>query len=725
MASPTVRRSPQQPHATAFPWRVRRFPLLPRRCGAWLIEVSLIVASAAVPFSLGNYVKSQAISNLVPLNPLITATQTAIAQPLAIPISESDRSVPPLTNLLWSGAIIAPVVVVGLNLYLLGKTGQTQAKRWLGVRVVTGMGTPPGLGRALVREGVGRWGLPLGIAYTIWRYSGAFPDLGILAGLAGCLVLGESFSARFLNRRRAWHDRLAGTTVVDAAQPMPAYTERVQVLWRGQGSYESTNRWIDEDDAIAAIVLAPEPHRQRPSLWAWMRQNPGLTLLVVSLSSIALVLGTFAGTQVYVQSQANRREFKQQDNEVFLALVSKLAPSIPNAPDERRSAILALGTVNDSRATPLLVDLLGQEDAPNLIDALQQALVSRGPDALPYLQRLNQSLQNDLVSLRYGNNEREYRLIALRRRATQRAIAKLLTIYSGNIHNADLSRVDLGQVDTGSAQFTLVLSQIDLSGVKLQGSSLVGANLQNSRFYGPGADERWDTFDDWTTDLSHADLKDANLTNTLLSNSNLEQSSLIRAILNKADLSKANLLRANLSSASLIAANLNNAVLERASLIGADLGNADLSHANLQAARLGQASATTAKFTLANLAQTEWQGADLSGADFHNANLKNADLRATKLVGATLRGAQLQNASLRNADLSQADLRGANVEGADFQGAIFKTPNPADANQFIQPAFQPNEAGLLKGTNFTNAKNLKAQQIEYICAQGGQHPQCR
>ena len=725
MASPTMRRGTNQSHQALSRWRIHRVPLLPRRCGAWILEVSLLVASACVPYSLGNYVKSHTVSEPVPLNPLVTTVGKAIAKPLAIPVSEADRLVPPLTNLLWSAAVVAPVVVVGLNLYQLGKTGKTPAKSWLGVKVVTNAGAPPGLIRACIREGLGRWGVPLGIAYTIWRYSGAFPDLGILVGLASFLVIGESLSARFHYRRRGWHDRLAGTTVIDAAQPIPVYSERVQVLRRDRsGRYESSATWSDEDEAIAAIVLAPEPSWRRQGLWAWMRQHPGMTLLIVSLSSMALVLGTFVGTQVYVQSQANRREFKQQDNEVFLALVSKLAPTSADAPDERQSAILALGTVDDSRAIPLLVDLLGQEDTPHLIDAIQQALVSRGPAALPYLRRLNQSLQTDLESLRYGNDEREYRLIALRRRATQRAIAKVLTIYSGQIHNIDLSRINLEQTNTGPAQFTLVLNQVDLSGMQFKGTSLVGANLQGSRFYGSGKDERWGTFDDWVTDLSGADLKDANLTGTMLNNTNLEGASLIRAILNKADLSKANLLRANLSSATLVAANLQQAVLENASLTGADLGNADLSSANLQAARLSQASATAAKFQLANLIQSEWQGADLSGADLQHANLTEADLSATKLVGSDLRGTQLQNASLRNADLSQADLRGANVEGADFQGATFAVL-PTDANQFIQPALLPSDAGLLKGTNFANAKNLNTKQIGYICSQGGRHPQCR
>lgn len=726
MASPTVRRSTNRSQSTLPNWRFKRLPLMPRRCGAWIVEVSLIVASAWVPFSLGEYAKLHSSSEPVPLNPFVAKAETAIAQTLAIPVGDSDRTVPPLTNLLWSGAVVAPFVVAGLNLYSLAKTGKTQPKRWFAVKVVTATGAPPGLLRAVVREGVGRWGLPLGIAYTIWRYSGAFPDLSILLGLASFLVISENFSARFNPRRRAWHDRLSGTTVIDAAQPTPFYSDRVQVLRRdGQGWSEHSSNWSEEDAAIAAIVLTPEKRWRGHSLWLWMRQHPGMTLLIVSLSSIALVLGTFVGTQVYVQSQANRREFKQQDNQVFLALVSKLTPTAADAPDQRRGAILALGTVNDSRAVPLLVDLLGQEDNPTLIDAIQQALVGRGPDALPYLQRLNQSLKNDLESLRYGNNEKEYRLLALRRRATQRAIAKLLTIYSGQVHDADLSRVDLSRVDKGAAQFTLVLDQIDLSGVQLKSAILAGASLQGSRFYGAGEDERWGTFDDWVTDLSGAELKDANLTGAFLSHTLMERTNLIRAILNKADLSHAHMAKANLSSAKLVAANFHKTILPSASLTGADLGNADFSQANLQGARLGQASATATKFPMANLVRSEWQGADLTGADFSQANLQYADLSSTQLAEANLRNAQLQNVSFRNADLTQADFRGANVTGADFQGAIFTPQTSKPSSQFIQLAPSPSQSGLFKGVNFVDAKNLNPTQIAYICAQGGRHPDCR
>ena len=735
MASSTVRRGTSR-SVPANQTRLKRLPLTTRRCGAWVVEVSLIFASAFVPYQIGLSAKALYTGEPVPLNPMLATTEEAIAKTLAIPLSDSNREVAPLTNLFWSGALITPLLLAGFNLYLLGKTGQTLPKRWFGVKVVTAAGTPPGIARALVREGVGRWGLPLGVAYTIWRYSGAFPDLGILTGLTGLLLLGELISPRFHRQRRSLHDRLAGTYVVDAAHTFQPWVGRFQSpqswKWSPSGWIEEPYKWgaASADSAVPtesfidhAIVLTSETNWRQRSLWTWMRQHPGLTLLIVSLGSIGLVIGTLVGTQVYIQSQANWREFRQQDDTVYLKLVKEATS--PNTATERRGAILALGTIDDPRAIQLLRDLLGQEGNPLLIDAIQQALVSTGPEALPYLQKLNQSLQNDLDSLSHGKNKSEKTVAALRQQATQRAIAKILTVYSGQIHSVDLNRTNLGQTASGPAQFTLVLNQADLSGMQFKGAVLTHANLQGSRFYGPGEDDRWETFDDWIADLKGTDLKEADLTGALLSHVSLVRASLIRATLNKANLSGAHLTGANLSSAKLIEADLRQAILDNASLTGADLGNANLSQTNLHAARLGQVSAVGTQLQFANLTQSDWKGADLSEADLSRANLQNANLSATRMAGTNFSYAQLQNANFQDANLGLANFRGVNLDGADFKGATFVATPPAQANPFIQVTPTSAQTKRFKGVNFTNARNLDANQIAYICLQGGRHPQCR
>jgi uncharacterized protein YjbI with pentapeptide repeats/uncharacterized RDD family membrane protein YckC len=739
MASPSIKRGKNQEGGRPFLLRLHlAFPLVTRRYAAVFLEVSLVAASALVPYSIGLYAKDRAATQPVPLNPVLAAAEEAIAKTLAQPREQLTREVAPLTNLFWCGALVIPVIVTGWQIYRLGKTGKTTPKDWLGVQVVTAFGTPPGLVRALWREAVGRWGLPVGTAYLLWRYTGAFPDVSILLGLAGLMLLAECGLAAFDSRRRTLHDKLAGTYVVDANESSPSYLQGFQTRRAQRGAHSVTleveNGWeVPEEGAsterrrertIATIVLTSQhPKRQPLNLWLWMRHHPGLTLLIMSFASMVSILGTFVATQIYIQSQANRREFKKQDNQVFLALVKQLSSKSATAVEERQGAILALARLDDSRAIPFLVDLLGQEKTPSSIDSIQQSLVSKGSEALPALRRLIQALQNDRETLQRQGTPQERQLVALRQQAAKRAIAKILTIDSDRIHNADLSRTNLSQISADSSQFTLVLDNLDLAGINFRSSILAGASLRNSRFYGSGEDGRFGTFDDWVTDLSGADLRDADLTGASLNNILMNRTNLVRATLNRANLSNSRLGSANLSSAQLIGANLRQAILENASLTGANLGEAKLTLSNLQGASLGQVNAVGGDFSFANLTQSNWQDAELSRGDLSNANLQEADLSSTKLVGANFSNAKLQNAKLRNANLSAADLRGANLAGADFQGVTFAA-TPLQSNQIIETPSAATLTTRIKGVNFAKVKNLDTKQIKFICSNGGLHPQC-
>jgi uncharacterized protein YjbI with pentapeptide repeats/uncharacterized RDD family membrane protein YckC len=706
MANPTAPGDINQPDPS-WPAKSKQMPLLVRRCGAWAVEISFFAASALVPYSIGALVNRG--SQTVPLNPSIAVVSETVSRTLGIPVRDRNLRVAPLTNLFWSGASIAPIVLAAWQLFLLARTGQTLPKRWFGVKVVKASGTGPGFLRVLVRESLGRWGVPLGVAYGIWCLSGAFPDLVILGGLSGLAMLADGAVA-LRYKRQTGHDRIANTLVVSDRSTQVSLNP-VQ-----------TQEWTEEDAAIAALVLTPERgDPENPSLWNWMRQHPGIILLTVTLGSAGVILTLFVGTQIYIQSQANLRDSRQRNDELFVALVSKLSPGATNGTAGKRSAILALGTVEDSRAIPLLADLLAQEESRAMLDAIQQALVSTGPKALPYLQRLNQALSNDLNSLRFGGKAQERELAASRQRTVQRAIGKILTVYSSQLNGADLSRTDLAQSAAGPAQFTLVLDKVDLSGIKLRNANLTNASLQETRFYGIGEDRRPGTFDDWISDLSGANFEGANLTGVSLTSAVMNRTTFVRAVLNKANLSNGNLNAANFSSALLIGANLQQAMLKDASFTGADIGSANLSGANLSGGRLGKVKAQGAHLPLANLTKSEWQGADLSGADLNGSDLQNADLSSTKLANASLKNAMLQNANLRNAEVSSVDFRGANLAGANFQGAVFV--GKEDADRFIQspPGVK---SGRLQGVDFTDAKNLDSSQIAYICLQGGFHPKC-
>ncbi|KJH70847.1 pentapeptide repeat-containing protein [Aliterella atlantica] len=707
MANPSVGRGINQDRKFRQA-KLRTQPLVTRRFAAWAIEVSMIATSALVPLSIGNFVQHHLTGEQVPLNPVVATAQKAIATTLALPQSEENKQVPPLTNVLWSVALLTPIALSSWQIYLLAKTGSTLPKRWFGLRVVTSAGKPPGITKILVREGVGTWGLPLTIAYTLWRCTGLFPNPTMLISLAGLMVLAEGMSARFDRQRRSFHDRLAGTYVINANRVYAPISGRLSaengqpIEWDTSNIYRG--RKPANNGANAAIVALPKVKQRNLDLWLWMRQNPRFALVAIASCSATAVLGTLIGTQVYVRTQINSGQIAAYNSEQLLAATKILSANSDASLSEREQAILNLGTVNAPQAMQLLVNLLVQEsDNSELSKIVQQALVTSGPRALPYLQRLNQSLAQDPSS-------------SEKLQANQAAIAQIMTIYSGKLRSQDLSWTNLGHTSAPVVGFSLVLDRIDLSGIDLKGANLNGASLQGTR---------WQNQENGAiANLTDAQLQAANLTDADLSRVTLPGANLLHAILNQANLTGANLKSANLSSTQMVEANLQQAVLAEASLTGANLGAANLAKADLSAARLSRASALGTNLQQANLKASNWQGADLSKADLSRANLNNANLNAARLQSTNLKQAQMQNANLRHADLTQADLREADLTGADLQGAIFAQSNSIQSDQFIETPPTEAKSAVVEGVDFTNVKNLDPKQIAYICTQGGRHPRC-
>ena len=691
------------------------------------MEVSLIVASSLVPFSIGLYAQSSD-SARTRLNPLLEGTSSGIAQTLALP-HQKNQQVTPATNVLWTAALVTPVFVATWQLYRLGKTGQTLPKRWFGIKVLTLQGTPPGLGRVLGREIIGRLFLPVGTAFLIWRYAGAYPNLGLMAALTGFMLLGEGAIALLSSRRRTLHDRLAKTQVLDARKTLqgsPIGFPPAPPRWLNQTNGNGSEvRTLDVAQTSPTGKQDKKRNTNRPTHKDFWRQNSISAWLMVSLATLVGLWGSYIGVNIYTQAEANRRALLQRNNEVFIALVGQLNATTTAPTPERIAAILALGTVKDDpRVLRLLADLLSGEKNLDAIAAIEQVFVRIGTIALPELQRLNQSLNQQLEKTRYDIDSQEYLLVQHKLKVTKVAIANILSLDSSKEKAIDLSRTNLSQSTDIQALFALVLDNMDLSGINFRRANLTGASFQGTRFWGTGNDTYLGTFDDWVADFSDASLKEANLTGAILNNVSMENTNLIHAILDRANLSQVRLTSANLSSAKLIGANLQQASLENASLTGADLTEADLSKANLHRARLGRVSAVGTKLESADLRASDWRGADLSGANLSRAKLPGADLSDTRLAGTNFNNAQLQNAIFRNADLSMADLQGANVAGADFQGAIFTVAKPIPADQFIQAQPNISISARVKGVDFTSAKNLDQSQLAYICAQGGRHPRC-
>ncbi len=706
MATPTVRRSSKQ-LGPKQPRRTNPLSLSSRRVAAWIAEITLCALSGLVPFGIGAYTNTKTNMERVPLNPVLVAAERTIAYPLALPVSYGTRNVAWSTNFLWTIAILAPLSLSCWQWYLLAKTGSTTSKRLFGVKVVTEKNQPPGFRAVLLREG-SRVALPISVAYMLWRYTFLFPNLAFFAVLALLMSLAEAMGFPMLRQGRSIHDRVADTYTVDATIPFnPSLLRRSNKSKWGQK---------DEEAAIESIVVTPQ--NQEKDIWVWMRQNPSLTLLGVALLSMAAVLTTLVGTQIYIQTQENQKALNQNNSKQFLALEQQY---YANSGADKQNTVVALGTLKDRQATKFLVGLLVKENDPNLLKSIQQALVSIGHQAIPELKRMNLLLERELDSLPSNQTrEREFREKSLY--ANQQAINKILFVYNGKTNGIDLSRIKLSQNDsTKNSGSSLALEKVDLWGIDFKYANLDKASFSGSRFRGPGEDGRWDTYDDWITDFSQAQLKQADLSGANLSRVLMVRTNLSRSNLNKANLSGARLVGANLSSATLAKADLRNAVLENASLTGADLGEAKLNDADLYGARLGRVVAIGTQLSNANLIKTEWQGADLSSAYLDRANLSDANLSATRLTGAILRSSNLQNANLRNADLSLADLRGANLAGADFQGTILSQRQQNPADKFVETPTTGIQSAVIRGVDFSQVKNLDDNQKAYICTQGGFH----
>ena len=691
-SSPSSR--PQQPK------KKKVTSLATRRFVAWTVEISIFIASGVVPFALGAYINSRTQLPRVPLNPVLVVTEKAIARPLALPVSYGIRNVAWPTNILWSLALILPTTLSAWQMYLLAKTGSTIPKRWFGIGVVNTEGKAPDLGAILVREGLGRWTIPLTVAYFLWRYSFVFPNLALFTSLTMLMILAESLGWPAQRPRRALHDQLAGTNTIDITSTVSSFQE------------EST---INETD-VNSTSTAPTPTGNSPI------NNPNFSLFVVGITSMIAVLSTLVGTQIYIQTQENQRRSEQSNSQKYLELIKALNPNNGVSNQDRERAILALGSIDDKQAIKLLVDLLVKETDPKTLDTIQQALTNSGLKAIPELNRMNQFLAKELESMGKSQNWefRQNQLII-----TQLVINKIIGIYAGKINNIDLSNAQLSSQTLGNnSLFKLVLKNVDLSGIVLKSANLYQADFRGSRFRGVGEDGRWDTYDDVISDLSNANLKQANLSTTNLSRILMNHADLSQASLNKANLSYTRLLNANLSSTQLVGVDLRNAVLENATLTNADLSDADLTEASLYAAHLVRVSAIGTQLAYANLTKTDWQSADLSEAYLDYANLSNANLSAARLTGASLRSVNLENANLRNADLSRADLRGANVAGVDFQGVVMFVGKQNPGDQFVETPDIGSQNASIQGVDFSKAKNLDQQQLAFICTQGGLHSRC-
>ena len=700
---------------TSSPYR-RVLPTLGRRFLAWSLELAILAGSIAGPLYLGGQLNQRPETTTTALTPVLKIAQRTLAKSLGLSPRSLPQKVTPLTNILWSLAVGLPLVLAVAHLYSMGRYGRSWPKQWLGVQVLALNGQLPGWQRALLREGLGKWGGPGLVAYGIWQISGGFPGLLILSGLGLLALVGEGLTGLNNRPRRSWHDWLAGTCVVD--QETGAII-RLSTLWGEEvmpptaaPSDSQAVVWGEMYGGLTSVVLDPVNA-------AWPQQpiqRFSLGLAIVCLATV----GGLAGIGSYHFFQ-----FAQSTNNSTVTLYDELVATIANPELDaaaRRAAVLALGNLSDKRVAPLLVDLVAQTEDSQWLDVLQQALIAQGVEAMPALRRLNQSLAADLP---LQNNVNRHHTAAMRLQTVNQILVKLILLRTGDrSDNPNLSHLHLGRLAHRGHEFKLVLQNQDLSGIQWRGTVLNGAQLQGSNFFHPGDDGHPDTYDDKTTDLSGADLTQANLVGANLSFSYLVGSSLMNARLNHVNLTLADLTRVNLENAQLIQADLTQASLPQARLSKADLTAARLPGANLEAARLLGVTAAGAQMPDAVMVGIAAKSANFTDADFSGAILEDADLTGAYLQGANLSQANLRNASLRDTDLRQVSFQNADLTGADLAGAILVAPSGSSDHDFVaaMPDFWLRHR--LAGVDFSDVQNLAPEQLTYICTQGAIHPAC-
>ncbi len=744
-----------------------------RRLAAWSLEVGLVAMGAVLPWGAGQYVlmntqvppiaeeiaedtstqQTSAINqvdSLVPLNPLASSAQEGWARIAQIPPHQLHRTVPYATNILWTMALIAPVVIAGGQLVQMSQTGKTWPKRWLGIRVLSTASGQLKLQQVVLRE-LGRWGLPLIVVGGVSLATNF--SLGLLTpAMVGLLAMAEGATGASASKR-SWHDRLAKTQVELATAgylpmdttmanepPWIASPARGESLvysppWsnalssQGSGAVQLYGETANDDDwwlmeaegNLTSIVLAP---RTLPA-----KQNGGGSLVVTSkpaksekrpwlLLTCGMVAACGAGFGLGRVTQSPAKA--QAEDDIFLQTAQALLAQTQSGGDYS-AAILMLGQVDDPRTAHYLTDLLSQTSQPETLATIQQALVSQGLDSLSPLLALSRALENDL-NQPLDTDTRNSRLE--QRHVVQSAIAKLLAIHSNELVGTSLDRINLGQYHDSDRAFRLIQPGLLAAGTSWQGANLSQANLAGASFFDVGADGRADSYDDRISDFSGStlvatSLEDANLQGAQLTNANLR-----RADLKDANLAYGNLERSQLTNAQLIHVNAPQSHWQGSNLVGADLTQAVFNRADFTQARLNRIEAAHSSWTQATLTQSDWVGANLINADFSQTVLTRANFQGANLDSVNFSQADLRQANLRETDLRQAQLTGVNLADADLAGAIFHDGTSIN-NSFITPNAQLSSANHLRGVNFSRARNLDSRQLNYICAQGGIHPTCK
>lgn len=135
----------------------------------------------------------------------------------------------------------------------------------------------------------------------------------------------------------------------------------------------------------------------------------------------------------------------------------------------------------------------------------------------------------------------------------------------------------------------------------------------------------------------------------------------------QADLCRIILPGAKLKGANLELSDLSLAQLPEANLVGVNLEEANLEAINLQDAQLNRSTLCGAKLQRADLRGANLERANLEGANLEGSNLTDANLEGANLTGANLSGAQLTRAILDGADFSRVLFSETRLENTNLE----------------------------------------------------------
>ena len=173
-------------------------------------------------------------------------------------------------------------------------------------------------------------------------------------------------------------------------------------------------------------------------------------------------------------------------------------------------------------------------------------------------------------------------------------LEKNINNFSFNWSKVSLKNLKISNFDFKNSQ---------LNGIKIVDSEFIDVKMTNISFANAILTNNDFSFED----LTDANLRGTNLSNSIFIGSDLESANLSSAKLIQADLGHAELSAADLSAADLSAADLSFAVLNGANLINADLSYANFEGAELNNAILSHATLNQAKFKDADIKHTVFE----------------------------------------------------------------------------------------------------------------------